>query len=206
MLLLIALGLLTLRPDIRPEQITLSTAVGSQDRMGGRVELPASEDEPSYDLPVPEDPEWDDPEQQAELQLADQEARQLRMDPESELPSLPSLRELRMTLEQEGPQRLFATRDPRIRVEWVRSEGGTTLTEAAVARGLRWLAEHQLPDGHWSLNRFAEHPGCNQRCSAPPISPAIRPRRHSPCCPSSGPVRPTARASIEIKSRGASTG
>ena len=32
--------------------------------------------------------------------------------------------------------------------------GGSDESEAAVARGLRWLALHQAPDGHWSLNDF----------------------------------------------------
>jgi len=32
--------------------------------------------------------------------------------------------------------------------------GGNKESEAAVARGLAWLAAHQAPDGHWSLNKF----------------------------------------------------
>jgi len=35
--------------------------------------------------------------------------------------------------------------------------GGNALSEAAVARGLEWLALHQAPDGHWSLDGFTSH-------------------------------------------------
>jgi hypothetical protein len=43
----------------------------------------------------------------------------------------------------------------------VTKEGGTTMTEAAVARGLRWLASHQNADGSWSLADFSDSAGCN---------------------------------------------
>jgi hypothetical protein len=35
-------------------------------------------------------------------------------------------------------------------------DGGNAQSEAAVARGLKWLALHQAPDGHWSLDKFNE--------------------------------------------------
>jgi hypothetical protein len=35
--------------------------------------------------------------------------------------------------------------------------GGNAPSEAAVARGLEWLALHQAPDGHWSLEGFTSH-------------------------------------------------
>jgi hypothetical protein len=35
--------------------------------------------------------------------------------------------------------------------------GGNALSEAAVARGLEWLALHQAADGHWSLHEFHRH-------------------------------------------------
>ncbi len=33
-------------------------------------------------------------------------------------------------------------------------QGGNKISEAAVARGLEWLALHQAQDGHWSLHEF----------------------------------------------------
>jgi hypothetical protein len=44
--------------------------------------------------------------------------------------------------------------------------GGTPQSEAAVARGLAWLAEHQLPDGSWRLN-FHLAPRCEGKCANP---------------------------------------
>ena len=36
-------------------------------------------------------------------------------------------------------------------------DGGNAESEAAVARGLKWIALHQANDGHWSLNGFHSH-------------------------------------------------
>jgi hypothetical protein len=35
--------------------------------------------------------------------------------------------------------------------------GGNQPSEAAVARGLEWLAKHQAPDGHWALEGYTSH-------------------------------------------------
>lgn len=42
--------------------------------------------------------------------------------------------------------------------------GGDDLTEAAVARGLKWLATHQFYNGSWSF-AHSKHPKCGGRCS-----------------------------------------
>jgi hypothetical protein len=43
----------------------------------------------------------------------------------------------------------------------VREGGGNARSEAAVAAGLKWLAQHQGPDGRWSLDGFHQHGKCN---------------------------------------------
>jgi hypothetical protein len=35
--------------------------------------------------------------------------------------------------------------------------GGSSRTEAAVVAGLRWLAQHQSPDGKWTLDHYTDH-------------------------------------------------
>lgn len=47
----------------------------------------------------------------------------------------------------------------------VAAKGGSRASELAVARGLKWLVEHQLPDGSWSLIH-TEGP-CRGRCRNP---------------------------------------
>ena len=50
----------------------------------------------------------------------------------------------------------MVVRDPRFRSDIVKKEGGTTLTEACVSRGLRWLASVQNADGSWSLDNYSD--------------------------------------------------
>ncbi|MCE9530228.1 MAG: terpene cyclase/mutase family protein, partial [Planctomycetes bacterium] len=59
---------------------------------------------------------------------------------------------------------MFAWRDPRLRGQILEREGGTKATEDAVARGLKWIAHHQNPDGSWSLEAFDAAGDCNGQC------------------------------------------
>jgi hypothetical protein len=62
------------------------------------------------------------------------------------------------------PGTMFAGRDPKVRAEMLKQEGGTDQTEQAVAMGLKWLAAHQHAEGRWSLDQFDTAGECRGRC------------------------------------------
>ena len=45
------------------------------------------------------------------------------------------------------------------RQQWIGAYGATAASEAAVRRGLDWLARHQAADGHWGPDVLHEQPG-----------------------------------------------
>src|SRR5262249_12335379 len=53
------------------------------------------------------------------------------------------------------------------REQMLREGGGNTQSEAAVAAGLKWLAQHQSEDGRWGLHDFHKLGKCN--CGTPGI-------------------------------------
>ena len=63
-----------------------------------------------------------------------------------------------------GKGSILRGRGTRERAELVKSAGGNRYTEEAVARGLRWLAEHQHEDGRWGLHDYHRAGDCNGRC------------------------------------------
>lgn len=48
----------------------------------------------------------------------------------------------------------LATRSGPVREQLLLDGGGNARSEAAVAQGLTWLARHQKPDGHWTLDGY----------------------------------------------------
>ena len=151
LLLLMLLALLVMeRPQEEPT-ITLSMAISKYRQEGDRRASLA--DDVRFDLPAPDDRQPRNARDIAALVRADQEARRLRIDPDSTDPNLVALNRVKATIQsQDSPRRQFATRDPRLRRELIYQEGGTSLTEAAVARGLYWLARQQNPLGSWALD------------------------------------------------------
>ncbi len=55
----------------------------------------------------------------------------------------------------------FGGRSGATRERLVQEGGGNKESEASVARGLRWLANHQGPSGNWSLDGFDQYGHCN---------------------------------------------
>jgi hypothetical protein len=51
----------------------------------------------------------------------------------------------------------FGGRSGATREKLLQEGGGNALSEACVARGLKFLALHQAPDGHWGLHDFNRH-------------------------------------------------
>ncbi len=56
-------------------------------------------------------------------------------------------------------------RDPAMRGKMLARFGGTLSSEAAVNQGLRWLVQHQLPDGSWHFNHQSD--SCRGYCGNP---------------------------------------
>ncbi len=80
------------------------------------------------------------------------------------LPRSPARMDLAIPIEEKViPQAPFILRDKEVRERSVEANGGTKESEAAVERGLDWLAAHQNPGGSWSLQNFhanCKHPRC----------------------------------------------
>ena len=155
LLLLLMLALITWRQNMPPPRITLALEVGPDARVGDRESLFSIAGE-RFDLPLPEGDRPRNERQRRAVLQANQDARELRVDPHISTPGLASLKSvLAESRSDDVNRRAMVFRDPRLRVQLVRREGGTTFTEAAVARGLRWIAGEQLDDGSWGLRRRA---------------------------------------------------
>ena len=149
LVMILILALILLPQSDNPPTITLSTAVGPMDEVGGVFTDVPPEVDLEFDSYVPPDYERVERELREVRIAADQDARELLLDPEPVVP-LPEIDDVKAKLTPQS-RHTFASRDPRLRNEIVRREGGTTLSEAAVSRGLRWLASVQNDNGSWSL-------------------------------------------------------
>jgi hypothetical protein len=149
--LLLLLGLLNIYEEVEVPFITLSTSVSREKAEGEYTIQVDDQDEVAFNLPLPDNVDWKNKANREALVLANQDARQLQIDPDLPAPQMAPLGEIRELASSDDPvRRALAVRDPRLRVEVVKREGGTTLTEAAVSRGLRWLAQQQQRDGRWT--------------------------------------------------------
>ena len=136
------------------EAITLTTFISTDDVAGGDLRVVDPEASEEYDLPHPPEANLANRNVRSALAKADQDAKALRVDPNPSV-KLADIGKIKQRLATKtGQNYRFLARDPRMRVEMIQNEGGTMLTEAAVARGLRWLASVQNDDGSWSLENW----------------------------------------------------
>jgi hypothetical protein len=141
-------------PDF-DEAITLSTFLDSSDREGGDIRMENPIDTLQDDVALATKMERGEKDIRDAVVQAAKDALELRVDPQTQM-RLPELNTVRKNItSRAGYVMSFAARDPRVRAEIVKKEGGTNLTEASVARGLRWLASVQNDDGSWSLKNYS---------------------------------------------------
>jgi len=150
MALLMLLGLLTADPKDDPIQIVLSTNLAAERREGDVIRDPQTGEEVIFDLPISKQPT--DDRQRKLLVDANERARELRLDPRVPQPTMAPVEQVKRQVRSGHDAAGFASRDPRLRIEMVTREGGTTQTDAAVALGLQWIARQQNGDGSWSFS------------------------------------------------------
>ena len=154
LLLILLLALFVLNTTSSQPTITLSSFISPQESLGGEVRIENPNHELVDDLVMASDMEVDVEEIRDVLEKARTDADELT---KTEVPMelLPDLDEVKKNVTTSRDQLMsFAARDPRVRAEVVQKEGGTSFTEAAVSRGLRWLAQVQNRDGSWSLGDY----------------------------------------------------
>lgn len=175
LLILLVLALITWNMDDSWDTIFLSSFVSTDEKKEGEIRLDDIKKEIQDDLPLPMIQDKSPEEIREMVVKADQDARELQLDP-NPIINLPDERLVRDRIAgTPGTRPIFAARDPRLRAEIVKQEGGTLLTEAAVSRGLRWLADHQNEDGSWSLRNYDRSQDPNNQGDSAATSLALLP-------------------------------
>ena len=140
------------------ETITLSTTVSEEDLDGGDWEPEELEAE-AFEFEDAGAVTLEDVTPLEELAESEIDLGGEAMLPPDPIGMLPDLADTSMLLPVAASGQMFAGRDPTLRAQMVEREGGTSQTEAAVARGLHWLARHQNSNGSWSLHAWDKAPG-----------------------------------------------
>lgn len=152
--LILILALIVLSNTEVGPTITLSSFISPDSQEGGEIRISNLNDVLVDDLRMAADMDVGADEIREIIEAAQKDAADLIIDKQPTMP-LPDIDRVKKNITTRSDRLMsFAARDPRVRAEIVRKEGGTTLTEAAVARGLRWLASVQNDDGSWSLDDY----------------------------------------------------
>ncbi|WP_460168260.1 prenyltransferase/squalene oxidase repeat-containing protein [Thermostilla marina] len=161
LIFILLLGLLNIAYEPPPPSITLSTSINYRDTPGEEGLLEERLAEPF---------EFEDAGDFEPMDLVEEfapGAAEVNLSGISDIiPQVPDDTEMALDVPEPSQEPaqigyMFAGRDPRVRSRLLNEQGGTNATEAAVARGLRWLARHQNADGSWSLDKFHMAPGAS---------------------------------------------
>ena len=176
LIIILILGLIVFRDQSPPQPtITLSTSLSADDRIGGEIRFENPANELRDDFKMASEMTKGENELRQFIEKASRDAQSLQTDPLPVAP-LKDIERVRQNITTNPDRRMsFDARDPRIRSEIVRKAGGTTLTEAAVARGLRWLISVQNSDGGWSLKNYSNHKKPNNASDIMATSLALLP-------------------------------
>ncbi len=148
---MLLLGLWIIGPEEEDLTITLATSISDRELEGGLIAPD----------PEPDAFEFEDPGESELLKPAtppstgiSPELEELAVKFPDPIGGLPQLSQLTTSLPPSAAGTMYAGRDPALRAQMVEKQGGTSYTEAAVARGLKWLARYQNEHGSWSLDAF----------------------------------------------------
>jgi hypothetical protein len=165
MVAILLLGIWTLAPAMDDLQIHLSSAVSYQD-LPGDEELIDDLPEESFEFEDAgtADPKESqaDPASDSSNPFSNQITETSLPNPSESAPPMPRITPMAGSIG--GAPSKFFGRNPDARAARLEAEGGTSFTEAAVARGLHWIARHQNTDGSWSLHAFNQTAGCRGKC------------------------------------------
>jgi hypothetical protein len=161
MILLILLASLWHVYEEEPRTLVLSTRVTRHDEEGA-FDAPAQPDPQEFDEPGEADPKPQE-EPRPEPPGPQLDPQKPPHDPGQDLGVEPFPFQAGQPGGGRGAE-VFAGRTPTSRQRLAYTEGGTIESEAAVARGLEWIARHQNADGSWSLDGFHRAGDCRGRC------------------------------------------
>ena len=135
-----------------PPKIVLSVAISNQRELGDIASI-APVKVNAFDFPLPKDMDMSNAKVMKQIEEAAELASELSRFETDKGFKPESIQQLRDKLKQPyKTENGLAARDIRMRREVLELEGGTLLTEAAVARALEWFVQHQQPNGSWKLD------------------------------------------------------
>lgn len=172
MVVILLLGLITLGPEKEPRKFILASRVSD-------VENPNDWDQP---VEIVEDTPFEESDNKEVQEVAEELVAEAAESPTAETDTPPEVEipvvDLAVAMTQSmqpkaGSVGFLDGRGETSRARLVQAYGGTTASEAAVAKGLKWLADNQNEDGSWSLHKFGARVHCDASATGLAVLPFL---------------------------------